>query len=343
MLQVVPHSDLGAVTNYMRGGIVIKFPLEFPYDTDIDKVRKIIKKVGIAMLEDPEIGDDFLQPVKSQGVYEITNSVMVIRVKFTAKPGKQFVIKREAFRRITEALNAKGIFYAHRKVIVDFPPELRNEKLDPDLKKKALEAGLKIIVVINKIDRQDARPHEVLDEIYDLLIDLDATEAQLDFPLLYAIGREGIAVKNPHDSGENLNLLFDAIVDAIPGPSYDSDAPFQMLVSDLGYSDYLGRLAVGKVFNGTARSKERLVRIGRDGYAQGAIVKNLSGGGFLLWLDDPVEVDSAFEITVAPTTPITPPLSARVKVVRCEEVPGSEGSYAVACAIAEVLPTEPLE
>ncbi|MBT8333660.1 MAG: mechanosensitive ion channel, partial [Deltaproteobacteria bacterium] len=91
MLQVVPHSDLGAVTNYMRGGIVIKFPLEFPYDTNIDQVRKIIKKVGVAMLADEELGDDFMQPVKSQGVNEITNSVMVIRVKFTAKPGKQFV------------------------------------------------------------------------------------------------------------------------------------------------------------------------------------------------------------------------------------------------------------
>ncbi len=130
MLQVVPHSDLGAITNYMRGGIVIKFPLEFPYDTDIDKVRKIIKKVGVAMLADEDLGDDFILPVKSQGVYEITNSVMVIRVKFTAKPGKQFVIKREAFRRITESLNAKGIYYAHRKVIVDFPEGVINESAD---------------------------------------------------------------------------------------------------------------------------------------------------------------------------------------------------------------------
>ena len=108
MLQMVPYSDMGAVTNYMRGGIVIKFPLEFPYDTDIDLVRRIIKKVGQAMLEDEEVADGFIQPVKSQGVYGIANSVMVIRVKFTAKPGKQFVIKREAFRRITEALNQEG-------------------------------------------------------------------------------------------------------------------------------------------------------------------------------------------------------------------------------------------
>jgi GTP-binding protein len=130
---------------------------------------------------------------------------------------------------------------------------------------KALEAGLKIIVVINKIDRQDARPDAVLDEIYDLLIDLDASEAQLEFPLLYAIGRQGIAIKKPEDTGDNLHSLFDAILENIPGPRHDPRAPFQMRVSDLGYSDYLGRLAVGKVFNGTARSKERLVRLGRDG------------------------------------------------------------------------------
>ena len=130
---------------------------------------------------------------------------------------------------------------------------------------KALDAGLKIIVVINKIDRQDARCEAVLDEIYDLLIDLGATEDQLEFPLLYAVGRDGIAMKNPRDKGENLHLMFDTILTAIPGPSFDPSAPFQMRVSDLGYSDYLGRLAVGKVFNGTARSKDRLVCIGENG------------------------------------------------------------------------------
>ena len=147
MLQVVPHSDLGAITNYMRGGIIIKFPLEFPYDTDIDKVRKIIKKVGQAMLLDEELGDGFLQPVKSQGVNEITNSIMIIRVKFTAKPGQQFLIKREAFRRITEALNAKGIYYAHRKVIVDFPTDTPRVAMDEETRKKALEAGAAAVVL----------------------------------------------------------------------------------------------------------------------------------------------------------------------------------------------------
>ena len=135
MLQIVPYSELGPITNYMRGGIVVKFNLEFPYDTDIDKVRKIIKKVGQAMLEDEEFGEDFIRPVKSQGVREITNSVMVIRVKFTAKPGTHFVIRREAYRRITEALAAKGIHYAHRKVIVEVPGA---ENADPQ---KIAEAG----------------------------------------------------------------------------------------------------------------------------------------------------------------------------------------------------------
>jgi len=160
MLQVVPHSDLGAITNYMRGGIVIKFPLEFPYDTDIDKVRKIIKKVGQAMLTDEEVGEDFLQPIKSQGVYEITNSVMVIRVKFTAKPGKQFVIKREAFRKITEALNAKGIYYAHRKVIVDFPAEGQSAAASDETRKKALEAGAAAVVAEEAMAPKVEEPKE---------------------------------------------------------------------------------------------------------------------------------------------------------------------------------------
>jgi len=131
--------------------------------------------------------------------------------------------------------------------------------------KKALESGLKIMVVINKIDRKDARPEEVLDEIYDLLIDMDATDEQLEFPLLYAIGRDGVAMQAPQEEGQNLHLLFDTILEKIPGPAYDPGAPLQMLVSDLGYSDYLGRLAVGKIFNGTVRSNDSLVCMGENG------------------------------------------------------------------------------
>ena len=131
--------------------------------------------------------------------------------------------------------------------------------------KKALEAGLKIIVVINKIDRKDARPQEVLNEIYNLFFDLDATEEQIDFPILYAIGREGIAQKTAEEKGQDLTPLFQAILDEIPPPTYDPDEPFQMLVADLDYSDYLGRLAVGKVFHGTARRNEDLVCLDGEG------------------------------------------------------------------------------
>jgi len=127
---------------------------------------------------------------------------------------------------------------------------------------KTLAAGLTVIVVINKIDRKDARPDEILDKVYDLFIDLDANEEQLDFPYLYAIGRDGVAQKTPEEKGENLHPLLDLIVEAVPGPSFDPEAPFQMLVSDLGYSDYMGRLAIGRVANGKARHKDSLVCIG---------------------------------------------------------------------------------
>jgi GTP-binding protein len=133
--------------------------------------------------------------------------------------------------------------------------------------RKALEAKRSIIVVINKIDRQDARPQEVLNEVYDLFIDLDATEDQLDFPLLYAIGRDGIAQTSLTEMGKDLSPLFDAIVKHIPGPTHDPSKPFQMLVSNLSYSDYLGRLAIGRVFNGSARKNERLGCIGANGSA----------------------------------------------------------------------------
>lgn len=155
MLQIVPHSELGAITNFMRGGIVVKFNLDFPYDADIDLIRRIIKKVGKAMLQDEEFGKDFIKPVKSQGVREITNSVMTIRVKFTAQPGTHFVIRREAYKRITEALNAKGIHYAHRKVIVDLPPEA-TENMTP-AQVKAAGAAAERAVGLEETQQNDGQ------------------------------------------------------------------------------------------------------------------------------------------------------------------------------------------
>src|SRR5271156_5122421 len=118
---------------------------------------------------------------------------------------------------------------------------------------KALEANLKPILVINKIDRPDARPQEVLNEVYDLFIDLDAHEDQLDFPVLWTNGRAGIAKKTLEDPSEDLRPLFDSILDHIPSPAGDPDAVLQMIVANLDYSDYLGRLAIGRIFAGTLR------------------------------------------------------------------------------------------
>src|SRR5437879_5487870 len=115
---------------------------------------------------------------------------------------------------------------------------------------KALEAHLPPIVVINKIDRPDARVAEVLNEIYDLFIDLDATEDQLDFPVLYAVAKTGVAKSSMEDSSTDLRPLFDAIVKHIPPPMGDPDGVLQMLIANLDYSDYLGRLGIGRVFNG---------------------------------------------------------------------------------------------
>lgn len=130
--------------------------------------------------------------------------------------------------------------------------------------RKALEARKSIIVVVNKIDRKDARPAEVLNEVYDLFIDLDATEEQIEFPVIYAIGRDGIAQNKLEDQGSDLKPLFEAIVQHIQPPSYDPAEPFQMLVTNLAYSEYLGRLAIGRVMHGSAKQNDQLVCVGRN-------------------------------------------------------------------------------
>jgi GTP-binding protein len=123
---------------------------------------------------------------------------------------------------------------------------------------KALEAGLPPVVVINKIDRSDARPQEVLNELYDLFIDLDAGEDQLDFPVLYANAKAGLASTQIGVPGEDLRPLFEAIVATIPPPNGESANPLQILVANLDYSDYLGRMAIARVFNGALRAGEEV-------------------------------------------------------------------------------------
>ena len=130
---------------------------------------------------------------------------------------------------------------------------------------KALEAHLPPIVVINKIDRPDARVPAVLDEIYDLFIDLDATEDQLDFPVLYTIAKTGVAKRTMDDPSTDLRPLFDSILEHIPAPAGDPEAILQMLIANLDYSDYLGRLGIGRVFQGTLNYGDLVSIAKRDG------------------------------------------------------------------------------
>ncbi len=123
---------------------------------------------------------------------------------------------------------------------------------------KALEGGLPPIVVINKIDRADARPQQVLNEVYDLFIDLDAKEEQLDFPVLYTNARVGTASISIAQAGEDLRPLFEAIVSTVPPPAGEAAAALQVLVANLDYNDYLGRIAIARVFNGTLKTGEEV-------------------------------------------------------------------------------------
>ncbi|MGE3177038.1 MAG: GTP-binding protein, partial [Vicinamibacterales bacterium] len=119
--------------------------------------------------------------------------------------------------------------------------------------RKALERRLTPIVVINKIDRPDARPQEVLNEVYDLFIDLDASEDQLDFPVLYTNAKAGQSSRSADEAAADLRPLFDAIVDHVPPPRGSAEAPLQLLVANLDSSDYVGRIAIGRIFNGRVR------------------------------------------------------------------------------------------
>jgi len=135
---------------------------------------------------------------------------------------------------------------------------------------KALSLGLPPVLVINKIDRPDRRINEVLDETYDLFIDLDATEDQLNFPVLYTNARAGVALIDPEGEGRDLTPLFDVILSAIPAPSYDPEAPLQFLVTNLNHSDYVGRVAIGKIVNGKLQHGREVMLLKADGASRKA-------------------------------------------------------------------------
>jgi GTP-binding protein len=141
--------------------------------------------------------------------------------------------------------------------------------------RKALERRLTPIVVMNKIDRPDARVQEVLNEIYDLFIDLDATEEQLDFPVLYTSARAGTSSVSATEPGQDLRPLFDAVLDYVPPPRGDAAAPLQMLVANLDSSDYLGRIAVGRIFQGRVKIGDQVAVCKLDGRVQPTKVTKL--------------------------------------------------------------------
>jgi GTP-binding protein len=141
--------------------------------------------------------------------------------------------------------------------------------------RKALEARLPAIVVVNKIDRQDARPEEVVNDIYDLFIDLDATDEQIDFPVLYAVSRDGVAKKELADESRSLRPLFEEIVRTIPPPREQRDDALQLLVANLDYNEYIGRLAIGRIFSGEIAQGETVAVVRRDKSVEKIRVKEL--------------------------------------------------------------------
>jgi GTP-binding protein len=143
--------------------------------------------------------------------------------------------------------------------------------------RKALQNHAKPIVVINKIDRENARPHKVLDMVFDLFVELNATDEQLDFPVIYASAKEGFAVREIHESNDNLEPLFEAIVNHIPPPPKVPETYFQLLVSNLDYSDYLGRLAFGRIVSGRVCVGDSVVLIRKNGQRERANVTALFG------------------------------------------------------------------
>ena len=141
--------------------------------------------------------------------------------------------------------------------------------------RKALENKLKPVVVINKIDRENARPHQVVDMVFDLFVELKATDEQLDFPIIYTSAKNGFATRELHEKSEDMTPLFQAIVQHVPPPTVSSEAFFQMLVSNLDYSDYLGRIALGRIVSGRVAVGDSIVCIHRDGRAERTTVTAL--------------------------------------------------------------------
>ncbi len=226
---------------------------------------------------------------------------------------------------------------------------------------KALAAGLRPIVVINKIDRADARPAEVLDEVYDLFIDLDANDDQLGFPVVYANARAGRVRRAPDGPDETLVPLFEEILRTVPAPAYDPEAPLQMLITTLDYDDYVGRLAIGRVVAGTLARGQEAARCRLDGTVEPVKVVNLYGYQGLDRVPverarpgDIVAVSGLEEISIGetladpedprplPAIQVDEPTLAMVFTVNDSPLAGREGAHVTSRKLKERLDREAL-
>ncbi len=224
---------------------------------------------------------------------------------------------------------------------------------------KALEARLPVVAVINKIDRPDARVQEVQNELFDLFIDLDATEAQLDFPTVFSNARAGIAKNTLEEESENLQPLFEAIVKYIPPPTGEPDAVLQLLVANLDYNEYLGRLAIGRVFNGTLRLGNEVGVIKLDGSMQKTKITKLYSFEGLKRVDETVgipgdilaiagvegisigeTITSAEDPKPLPKIQIDEPTIAMIFTINTSPFAGREGSLVTSRNLRERLDKE---
>src|SRR5213596_3107942 len=224
---------------------------------------------------------------------------------------------------------------------------------------KALEARLPVVAVINKIDRPDARVQEVQNELFDLFIDLDANEAQLEFPIIYTNARAGIAKTSLADSSNDLRPLFEAIIRHIPQPPGDPSGTLQILVANLDYSDYLGRLAIARVFNGTLNIGDEVGIAKLDGTLQKTKITKLYSFEGLKRVDETVgkpgdilaiagleginigeTVTSAGTPSPLPRIQIDEPTIAMMFTINTSPFAGREGQYVTSRNLRERLEKE---
>jgi GTP-binding protein len=227
--------------------------------------------------------------------------------------------------------------------------------------RKALEARLPAIAVVNKIDRQDARPEEVVDEIYELFLDLDATDEQIEFPILYAISRAGIAKKSLADESKNLRPLFDQIVETIPAPHAYRDDTLQLLVANLDYSEYVGRLAIGRIFSGEIAVGDTVAIARRDGSIEKTRISQLyafeglkresverAGFGEIVALAGIENIEIGETVTSAtnpkalPVIAVDEPTISMIFGVNTSPFSGREGKYVTSRQLKERLDREVL-